>query len=161
MGWKVEKYGARDDLYALVDPHGGVAITGTKEQMEIALEIALEKTQPSPKAADRMSELAASQTIASAVESFPDIGDVIFVPFWRSIMMAERDQGQWDVCYGTVVSVSQKKVCYALSNPSLPEDFGGVSPGPRSPLRIIDRNLACPDDNSARGMFASLKKPGA
>jgi hypothetical protein len=148
MSWKVEKYGDRPDTYALFDPSGCVATTGTKEQMDAALA----HNQPSASKIEPEIKL-------SDAEDW-DVGDTVIVVYWRDFVVMEQDKGNWDMVHGTVISVGATKICHEVG-PAFPPRWGGdMEANERSSLRHRSREWCFHSVEEAKKAIEKLPPKG-
>lgn len=145
MGWKVEKYGDKPDVYALIDPSGGVATSGTKEKMDVALA----NIQPATPKIEQESKL-------SGTKDF-DVGDIVIVIYWRDFFVTpELDRGNWEVVHGTVVSVGATKICHEVGTSFPPRWGGDVDANDGSSLRYRSREWCFRTVEGAKEAIAKL-----
>lgn len=89
----------------------------------------------------------------------PDVGDTVWVVFWRpTATVYQPKAGVWDTVPGTLVSAGARKVCYELSNPSLPAHFGGDGVH-GSPLRFVPPDRVFRDRDAATEAAKLLPPP--
>jgi hypothetical protein len=144
MSWKVEKYGDKPDVYALHDPAGGVAASGTKEQMDAALV----KVQPPTPKIEQEATLSGTKDFA--------VGDTVVVVFWRTFMVMEQDKGGWETVHGTVVSIGATKVCHEVSKSFPPSMGGDVEANDGSSLRFRSKEWCFHSDEAAKKAIEKL-----